>query len=1304
MTLQNINFDSLLKKAKKRERKYDWFAAAEIYKEAFSLVQEDYEKTSEIHERIGYCFLRAAFQAETNEQFRRILKQSAESYKNTFSLLQKSITEDKEAKICHVKAMVAYLNARLIPDIAKRRKLIDEVWKLENDALKLYKKTANQLAIGKTYNNLLEWLFEKQQLESSWSEIKRTMLEGIDYGEKAITTLSDARDEYELARAYGWIIRYYGLGKWFRVYDISDQTNKKILKYHKMALDLSKKTGDAYLISRVDTDATNFYAASGNIKHAIKFGKNAVKYGAISKDNQLMGGGSNWTSQSISNATLLEVDPDKQRENCKTALKFAQDSIHYLSIIDDFTERFLAYNGYVIVVKFLASIETNLETKRRLLEETVKIGRENIKAVKGETIHSSPILLTAFSKALQVLSEIETREAKKQRLLEEALYYIEKQLEAMRQLIPFDYNVYSSSYKIQASILAELAKIESGQKKIKLLDKAVSAMEKCVESIERDLKDRPERINIGGHGSSYYFFGGILEQLNSLTKNKKLLDRAIETYKISIKHFSSLDLKSRVAEAYWQIAKLENHLGHNLESAQSYQTAAQTYKLAAEKHPKLKEFYSNHSDYMQAWSEIEQAKYSHSIEEYDKAQEYYQKTSEIHAATEFWNYLAPNYIAWATLEEAEFQSRNENAQKSKEKFQKALEEFAAAETSIRQKILEVTSLDEKEMIEGLLKALDLRRKYCQARVLLENAKLLDREGKYLQSSRSFGEAAQKLGHLIEKIEIGNERKEIEYLIILCQAWEKMASAEETTSPETYLEAAQLFEQAKEYCYTKRASLWALGNSNFCKGLAAGVRYRNNMDLKENALAKQYIKGSASSYFEAGFTNASEYAKATLRLFDAYVFMNQAESEADPQKKTKQYQMAENLLQIAAGSFMKGKQPEKTAQVQRILSSVREEKALAVSLSQIMQAPTIASSTLSFTAPSPTSEASVGLEQFQHANIQANLIADLKEVKIRQSFCLTVELVNAGKEPALLTMVENFVPSDFIVVEKPEIYRLEDSCLNMKGKQIAPLKLVEAKLILQPSKKGTYQLKPIVHYLDELGQNKTLQLKPVEIKVEEVILPDRISTGTKELDSLLLGGIPKEYAVVLTDPSSDERELLVQNFLEAGTKEIQTTFYVTTETVGLEKLLENSCFHLFLCNPKPKVEVPDLPNIIKLRSKTDINNLNMALVKESRDLQTQQSPKRLCVEVVSDVLLEYGAKTTRKWLAELITELTSKNFIILAMINPAMHPSDQTNSVLDLFDGEINITQPEDPLECKKSIQVRKLRGQDYIKNAICLPT
>jgi KaiC/GvpD/RAD55 family RecA-like ATPase len=357
--------------------------------------------------------------------------------------------------------------------------------------------------------------------------------------------------------------------------------------------------------------------------------------------------------------------------------------------------------------------------------------------------------------------------------------------------------------------------------------------------------------------------------------------------------------------------------------------------------------------------------------------------------------------------------------------------------------------------------------------------------------------------------------------------------------------------------------------------------------------------------------------------------------------------------------------------------------------------------LAFSSPTPTAEVSVGLEQFEHANVQANLITHVKEVKVGESFCLSIEFVNAGKEPALLTRVEDFVHPDFIIVKKPEIYRLEDTTLNMKGKQIQPLKLVEAKLVLQPSKKGIYRLQPKVNYLDEVGQPRSLLLKSIEIKVEEIRIEDRVSTGTKELDSLLLGGIPNEYAVVLTGSPSDERQRIINNFIEAGIKSDEIVFCVSSEAEGLKNLLQNPNFFLFLCNPKPKIKISDLPNVYKLKSKTDLTNLSIYLSKAHRNIEPSKK-KRICVEIISDVLVDYGIKATRKWVSELITELGAKGFTMLALINPLMHDSKDLHAIIDLFDGEISITQTKDPIECKTSIRIEKLRNQDYIKNPICL--
>ena len=230
-------------------------------------------------------------------------------------------------------------------------------------------------------------------------------------------------------------------------------------------------------------------------------------------------------------------------------------------------------------------------------------------------------------------------------------------------------------------------------------------------------------------------------------------------------------------------------------------------------------------------------------------------------------------------------------------------------------------------------------------------------------------------------------------------------------------------------------------------------------------------------------------------------------------------------------------------------------------------------------------------------------------------------------------------------------------------------------------------------------NGRLELKPDKLIAK--VLPNRIKTGFKELDYLLLGGIPEKYAVVLTGSPSDERQSIIHTFLGTGINEDQISLYITTEAEGLENILENNNFYLFLCNPKPKTQVQDLPNVYKLRSKTDLTNLSISLAKVYRNIDPSKK-KRICVEIVSDVLMDYETKATRKWISELITDLGSKGFTILAIMNPTMHPVDQVNAILDVFDGEISILQSDDQLECKKSILVKKLRNQDYVKNPICL--
>ena len=1314
------NFWLFQSQAKELEKKYGWSEAIGIYEKAsdWLLIVQDFLQMADICQKIGYCFYRAALQAETNAEFKEKMIHSAEAYERMIEFLEKAGGE--EGKINHAKAMVAWSRSCVESEFNKIADLLDEWWNLENKALKYYQKNGDLLAVGKICNNLMEGSLHHRIFLNAKEFVKRTLL-GVKLGERAIKALLKTDDKYELAKAYTFSAWLYGIISFHYNIRTEDESfnlryqlqkySKKWLTYSEKAISFSEKIGDAWLIGWSHEVKGMGLDKGLELDKLLYHAKKVMTQGEIAKDNMLIAKG--LLGSSLLTILFLgsEEDPEKRRYNLIKAMVSSKEALRRFQIINLYNSILMATRNYVSILTRLALSEVDSKKKQRMLKKAVQIGRKSFEIAskafdQGQIWINFESAMVALSMALHRLSGSETEIEEKRALLRETLRILEKIVEIYEK-VGQPTNVASAFGRIRVAMTqVHLAKIStSTKKKVEMLNKAIFSFEKGLEIFKRNLQLHPSRplLQAIHYGGSLVGFGNILAYFYTITQERKHLFRALEAYKNAIIQFQMGGLSTRVAETYWEIAIWHDLLGEYSEAADNYENAAAEYGKATEKVSRLKNFYQDYSLYMQAWSHIERARLCHSAEEYDKAKDHYEEATKLHKASEQWSYLTPNYAAWSQLEEAEDLSRKENTVKAAQVFGQALKQFKKTEVALKTKIDAITEAEEKEMVAKLITNSELRRRYCQARISIEEAKILDRKGDYGLSSKNYGEAAKNIKIIIQQIESEAERKELHLIEFLCRAWEKMAIAEETTSSESYLEAASLFEQAKDLSRNRKTSLWALGNSSFCKGLAAGIKYQSTVDLAEHSRAKSLLKSAATSYFQAGFESASEYAKATQRLFDAYVFMNQAESEVDPERRAKQYHMAEKLLQISAGSFVKAKQPEKAAQAQQILRTVREEKDLAVSLNEVLHAPAVASTTMSFATPTPTGEASVGLERFEHANVQANLIAGSEKVRVRESFCLTLEFVNAGKEPALLTKVEDLVPKGFVVMEKPEIYRLEESCLNMKGKQLEPLRLVEAKVVLQASRKGVYQLRPTIYYLDELGQQKSLELKSLKLRVEEVTFSDRVTTGITEIDSLLFGGIPECYAVALTGPPSDSRNLLVKNFLEAGAERGQVTFYVAAEPVGLKALLGKPGFYLFMCNPKPKIEVPDLPNVYLLKSKIDLNNLNIALAKACHGLsKTREGSRRVCIEIVSEILLHYKADTTRKWLDEITHDLTLKGFTILLVMNPSAHPSDQANAILDLFDGEINVYETEDVFECKRFARVRKLMNQDYIKNPICL--
>ncbi len=349
------------------------------------------------------------------------------------------------------------------------------------------------------------------------------------------------------------------------------------------------------------------------------------------------------------------------------------------------------------------------------------------------------------------------------------------------------------------------------------------------------------------------------------------------------------------------------------------------------------------------------------------------------------------------------------------------------------------------------------------------------------------------------------------------------------------------------------------------------------------------------------------------------------------------------------------------------------------------------------------------KKFSHVNVVASLMT-LTRPTIGQTFNLRLDLVNVSRSHGSIVRVEDLLIPELKIVDFPAECIMRDGFVEFKENKIKPFEVKTIKLTLQATKPGVFYLNPDVIYVDELGETKTSKPRPFTITVQPArpkyeTLPGRVPTGSEELDALLFGGIPEHYAVALTSPSIDERELLIKRFLEAGTNQNEITVYVTVDAGSTKALIEEypSNFYLLICNPQADAIIQNMPNVYKLKGIESLTEIDIALTKMFRTLSPQASgPRRICIDIISDALLQHHAVNTRRWLSALLPTLKSKGFTVLAVVNPQMHPSEESQAIRSLFDGEIEITQKETAKGPAKILTVRKLVNQRYLEDELTL--
>ncbi|MGA2385175.1 MAG: ATPase domain-containing protein [Candidatus Bathyarchaeia archaeon] len=1255
-------------------------------------------------QRIGFCYSFASRQAGDVEDFKKLSLLSVEAYEKAANLYS-----ENKGKRAACFSFAEYTRSWLSPNSSEKSRILENCRKFGQNALEEFRDSGDDLNYGTTANTLLVCFFECCNIGPTLEDKRKIVQEGLDYADKAISALSRTEKSSELVFA----VSVASLLAWYAA-NISEHEEERkefamrCLNFSEKARVLSKDVSDLYVkaISLwAKTLSTLFFTQK--IESCSEYAKEMLRLASDARDNYYKGVAlyllafvSDWMVPG-------EANPEKKRARYEEIIRYSEEGIKYLKLVSNDslaadTYRFYAESHFYLAQEFA---QTPLE-KLALSKKAMRIGEKGLEfAVRSGSPDSLGSVLHALSKAYHYYSLLEPRKEEKPMLLRDALGYRKEYVRTVERAFPSNIWILGVGLFYAGKIEADLANMEkTSENKVLLLESAISDIDAGVTYCDKWTASRPVSSLVATVADFEDAYGGILNERYLLTEQKESLEKANKVFNSAAVKFRKVDLPSRVAESYWKIAGNLDQVCDYEGAAENFENAFAGYKAAAQKVQLFGDFYLDYSIYMKAWNEIESAKLAHNSQEFALAMQHYERTSNLLKQSKLWGYLSSNFQAWSFLEQAEDLSRKEMSMESVEVLQKAIKLFQESKCILKVELDKIGRKDERELVERLIKASAIREQYGCARIAVEEAKILDMHGEHKSSSEKYGSAAEMFRKITEvsSEEIG---KELRPLVFLCQAWCKMTLADSKHSPILYEEAAELFRRAKESTTGESAGLLTLAHSTFCEALEAGTEYEITRNMAMYSEAKKYLQEAANYYLKAGFEASSEYAQATERLLDAYVYMDNAKNEMDSDKESRLYLMAEKVLRDSADCFTKAKYPSKTEQVMQLLQTVREDRELAVSLSEVLHAPSITSSTASFATLSPDEETAAGLERFEHGEIQTKVVQHGTAFKVGEVITFEIQILNVGKEAVSLNRIENLLPAGFQLIGKPDYSSFEGLNLLLKGKRLESLQIDEIKIALRSIRKGIVEVEPRIVCIDETGRQFFYDTEPVSFNVSEATLSGRLSTGYADLDNLMLGGLPENYAVILTSPSSDERELLIRRFLEAGAKAGQTTFYITVEAGIAKDLAENfqSNFYLFICNPRADVMVKNLPNIFKLKGVESLTDIDIALTKSFRLLDPAKvGPKRACIEIVSDVLLQHHAVVTRKWLSGLIPELKSKGFTTLAVVNPQMHPQEEVQAILGLFEGEIRVSERETVKGLEKVLRIRKLYNQRYMENELVL--
>jgi len=216
---------------------------------------------------------------------------------------------------------------------------------------------------------------------------------------------------------------------------------------------------------------------------------------------------------------------------------------------------------------------------------------------------------------------------------------------------------------------------------------------------------------------------------------------------------------------------------------------------------------------------------------------------------------------------------------------------------------------------------------------------------------------------------------------------------------------------------------------------------------------------------------------------------------------------------------------------------------------------------------------------------------------------------------------------------------------------------------------------------------------------------RVKTGIKGFDELIQGGLPAGSTVVLEGPSGIEKDYFAGEFLAEGLKAGEavlivisskppTTLFEELRAKGFDpdKLFEEGRLRVvdwYSQKEESVVEVEEAGPVIKVS--LDLLNVGIAITRAIASL-AKDKPKRAVIEILSPALSAYELSQVHTFAQATKAKLSRQNVTSIFVIEKEMHDSTTLSTLLQPFDGVIDMDRVREGDRIVRKLAVFSLKG------------